>query len=110
MINYQAFQILGDADLVSPDALRLFIRLMRDYDLSRYKAIPLKTIRGYYRLNRLAAIQLLADLTSRGLLELGPKLGKSPTYRVGRKFLLSPEDQKAWFHSLKVLDDMRQMA
>ena len=110
MLNYQALVILGDADLVSPDALRLFIRLMRDYDLSRYKAIPLKTIREYYRLNRLEAIQLLADLTSRGLLELGPKLGKSPSYRVGRKFLLSPEDQKAWFHSLKVLDDMRQMA
>lgn len=109
MINFQALEILGDRDLISDDALRLFIRLLRDYDLSRYKAIPLRTIREYYRITRQEAIERLADLTSSGLLELGPKLGRAPTYRVGRKFLLAPDDARNWFHSLEVLDGMREL-
>lgn len=110
MLNYAAFQVLGDADAISDAARLLFIRLMRDYDLSGYRVIAYRTMRSLYRLTQREVLALVQELTRSGLLELGPQMKMGQAYRIGRPYLLDREDQANWFHSLERRDALRQLA
>lgn len=109
MLNRLAISVLADSRRVSPHTLRFFLRILRDYDLRHYVAIPTTPARELYSTGKYHSRNLLANLTRAGLLEMGPTVtrriqgglgysreGKIRTYRLAPQFLLEGKELREW--------------
>lgn len=106
MLNLFAFRLLADPKIVSDASARFLFRLLRTCDLRTYRAVSLRGLMDSFGYSYTQSIQHLEALSRVGLVELGPnvltatgqgcKKTHSPTWRLGRPFLLSARDLAEW--------------
>jgi hypothetical protein len=91
-------RVLADKNRVDGLLLRFCLELLRDYDLTQFRALkPRAMVKTDITHHRIA--QHLRELVALGILERGPavRAGRSkwmtPTYRVAPHHLLSPAAQ-----------------
>lgn len=115
MLNVTAFRLLSDPERVTTTALRLFLRLCCDYDLTQYRAIVASQLVQSYDLSYPAIFEALSLLVSVGILEEGPVMRRPrstslvSTYRVRAAFLLSKEDRKEHYRELRERQERETM-
>jgi len=104
MLNLNAFRLLA-GPLIPDETAKFFFGLMRDYDLRTYRVIPLDRLREVFGCDLKTLTKHFECLSRTGLLEIGPsasiftkprKRSMSPTWRLGRPFLLSARDLSEW--------------
>jgi hypothetical protein len=95
--------IIADPERVPTYALRFFLRLMADYDLSRYKVLHMQRMIENFGADKHAIGDAIATLVAVGILEEGP-LGKIrgkkrllSTYRIRPRMMVTPDQMKDWF-------------
>jgi hypothetical protein len=103
MLTPSACRLMSSSDKVPTAALRLFLWLLSEFDLSVYRALSSRKILELYPMPQLEFYRSMSDLVSIGLLEEGP-MKRNPheklpvtAYRVGLGFLLSPEAMENHF-------------
>lgn len=105
MLSLYAITTLADSDKIPYATLRFYLRLIRDYDLRRFRALPvLKELEKEYG----RAVSLIAKdlvlLVKWNLLEDGGVIQnhsyhnrrKGHLYKIPPRSLLSGEDLKRW--------------
>lgn len=96
MLSLAAFQVLADRKLTDR-AQRLFLRLIVEYDLRRFRIVA-PHLRAYYGIHPERGIEDMRRLVQLGLLTEGPPeliAGRKKwvrTYRISPQFLLSHEE------------------
>lgn len=104
MLSFTAMRLLSDPEMVSHTALRLFLRLCCDYDLTKFKALNANHLMADYGLSRPEISKSISQLVALGILERGP-LSKRPvrlnTYRIRLVYLLSREELEQHFQETK---------
>ena len=114
MLNLSCIRTLANRQLISDYALRTFLRLFGDYDLTHWCVITAGILRRRYKIPLRDAARILNSLIRTGLLIPGPptraawgtrKATTVPTYRVDPVYLLSKPDMIRWFQDI---EDQRQ--
>lgn len=110
MLNELCFQVLADRAAVPDQALRFFLQLMRDYDLSKYRQMSLRLLARRYKLTQREVRLFLATLTESVLEATGPMgaTGRLPV-RIAPQYLLRGSDLENWLAEVKALDERRTL-
>lgn len=97
-------------------AVRLLLRLMADYDISRYKIIHPQRVGREYGVSDTFITAGLSALVAAGILEIGPKgkiRGKRQllnTYRIRPAMMLSPKEMLDWFRESREREERMALA
>lgn len=113
MLNITAFRLLADPDRVPTVTLRLFLRLVADCDLTKFKVLNVHRLVETYGISRVDAVKSLSALVAIGILEEGPKLkmrGRFNGYRIRPAYLLSPDDLREFFRENRERQERETMA
>jgi hypothetical protein len=104
VLNHVCLRLISDPEKLSTAELRFFLRLLADFDLSRYRALHMQRLLENYAP---ITVELISNsinkLTSLGILEEGPqgKIRGRPqklnTYRIRPAYLVSPQSMLDWF-------------
>ncbi len=103
MLSPLALRVIAEPGRLTPTELRLFLRLLADYDLTRYRALHMQRLVGNYSMAADTISDVIAKLVSLGILEEGPqgkirgKHQRLNTYRVRPAYLLNPQAMLDWF-------------
>ena len=107
VLSPTAYKILADPDKVPTPAARLFLRLLVDFDLRKYRALNMVHLLYLYGGNRMDMARSVNQLVLIGLLERGP-LSRKPrlnTYRVNPAYLMSPRDLEEHFRETQAVQE-----
>lgn len=107
MLNFAALRILSDPLKVPTPAARLFLRLICDLDIRKFRALNAVHLCHLYNAERFEISSAINKLCAIGLLERGP-LAKRPrlnTYRVNPAYLLSPRDLEEHFRETREIQE-----
>lgn len=107
MLNFAALRILSDPLKVPGPALRIFFKLITDFDIRRFRALNAVHLVHLYKLERHEISNAINKLCAIGLLERGP-LARKPrlnTYRINPAYLLSPRDLEEHFRETREIQE-----
>ncbi len=99
VFNELLLRILADKQRMRALLLRFCLELLRDYDLTQYRALKTREM-AKTRITRRRIAEHLRELQALGILERGPSVraGRSkwmtPTYRLAPRFLMTPLELK----------------
>ena len=108
MLNPAAFRLLSDRSRVNKHALRLFLHLVADYDLTAFRALNMQILTAEYGMAPIEVSKGCAALVRAGILEAGPQATLAglrgqfiATYRIRSGYLLSAEELKTFFRETR---------
>ena len=96
MLNAKVFRVLSDGDKIPPGALRFTVRLLADYDLTRFRAVNLRNSEKQFGCARQSAAAHLRRLVKEGILEPGPVTKLGATYRLAEAARVTAEEMALW--------------
>ena len=116
MLSPLCFKILGsDPFQLSPSALRFFLRLLADRDLTKYTILSTVQLCELYGLSASSIWSFITELVQVGILEEGPA-GRVPrtrhrvqTYRIRPAYLLTPEQLEDYFRETRERQERETM-
>jgi hypothetical protein len=109
MLNLVAYRKLSNPDYMPEVALRMFMSMLCDFELSHFRAISLHRLVELYGFNEKRQARRLNLLLDLGLLETGSmvvdevegKIVETRTYRVPERLLLTKEDLMYWDRDIR---------
>lgn len=108
MLNHVCLRLISDPDNLMFSELRFFLRLLADYDLSRFRCLHMQRLLANYGMRSEVTItETISKLVSLGILEEGPqgkirgKREKLNTYRIRPAYLVSPASMLDWFRECR---------
>jgi len=115
MVNTLCFKVLSDPDRISSPALRFFLRLLADRDLTKYTILSTVQLGNLYGLSSASLWNYITELVQGGILEEGPT-GRIPqtrhrvqTYRIRPAYLLTPENLEEYFRETQERQERETM-
>ncbi len=103
MLNHVCLRLISSAENLSIAELRFFLRLVSNYDLSRFRALHMQRLVSNHDMHAETISTTISKLVSLGILEEGPqgkirgKVHKLSTYRIRPAYLVSPQSMLEWF-------------
>jgi len=109
MLNLVAYRKLSNPDYMPEVALRMFLQMLCDFELSHFRAISLHRLVELYGFNEERQARRLNLLLDLGLLETGSmvpdevegKIVETRTYRVPERLLLTKQDLAYWDRDIR---------
>jgi hypothetical protein len=107
VLSLLALRQLAKRSECDEGSLRLFLRLVTDFDLSMFRMLPLKELSERYGITTVALLDGLEVLQRLGLLERGPiakRMGsniREASFRIRPAMILGPRELKEHFERLK---------
>ena len=108
MLNHVCLRLISDPDQLIVTELRFFLRLIADYDLSRFRCLHMQHLLANYGMSSEVTISTtISKLVSLGILEEGPqgkirgKREKLNTYRIRPAYLVSPQSMLDLFRECR---------
>jgi hypothetical protein len=115
MLSPLAFKVLSDPDRISSTALRFFLRLLADRDLTKYSILSTVQLGNLYGLSSVTLWKFITELVQVGILEEGP-VGRIPqtrhrvqTYRIRPAYLLTLENLEEYFRETQERQERETM-
>lgn len=117
MLSPAAFRLLSDRTLINKHALRLFLHLVADYDLTRFRALNMQVLTADYKMAPIEVSKGIAVLVRAKIIEAGPEGTLAglrgqfiATYRIRPAYLLSPESLRAFFQETREREERETLA
>jgi hypothetical protein len=119
VFNLFALNVLSDERQVPDDTLRFFLRLVRDWDLSRFRAISRDRATESCWVSEPDYNRHMAALVRLGLLVAGPavpSVAKDGTpapillYRIPARYLLPRSELQLWAREIRAQEQRAQIA
>lgn len=116
MLSPLAYTVLANRKLVGNDSLRIFMAIMSDYDLTKFRVLSRKQMQKDYEIAPNALDLAMRTLLGVGLLERGPiaKIQNSDkrfaTYRVRQAYLMTPKLLKDHFEEMRKQEERESIA
>ena len=107
MLNHVCLRIISDSKRLPIGELRFFLKLVVDYDLTRYRCLHMQRLVENYGMEVATISATITTLVSLGILEEGPqgkirgKVHKLNTYRIRPAYLVSPQSMLDWFQECR---------
>jgi DNA-binding transcriptional regulator PaaX len=111
MLNLAGYRLLSHLrEKRDWKAVRLSLYLMAEYDIANFKILSARVLAAQLGRHRVNIRQALTRLVRVGFLEEGPRVLRSPTYRIRPAFLLTSYQQEQMARRLREREEREALA